>query len=131
QAIPTLLELLVRRLRPGSRRTDGDGDKAIDLLGSERRREPRHTGAPIVPDDVRPLDAERVENAGHLPNDGGQPIIRGGRRIAAAATAAQVGDAHADAALGERGEVVAPQMARVRKAAQPDDLLRGGPAPDL
>ena len=84
-----------------------------------------------MPDDVRPLDAERVENAGHVPNDGGQPIIRDGRRLAAASTAAQVGDDHAEAALDERGDLVAPQIARVRKAVQQDDRFAGALVPDM
>ena len=48
---------------------DGDRAELLDPVGRERRDEPRDRRAPVVADDRRLLDAERVEHADRVHRD--------------------------------------------------------------
>src|SRR5439155_3298136 len=62
QHVPRLLPLLHRLLSVRARVADRHYDEAFHPLRHEAGERPRETGAPVVPDDVRPLDLERVED---------------------------------------------------------------------
>src|SRR5207302_4654291 len=82
---------------------------------------PGHAGAPVVPDDVRPLDSQRVENASYVSDDGGEAVVYDVRWLAASSTSTHVRHDRAKAVLYERGHLVAPEITRIGKAVQQDD----------
>ena len=72
-------------------------------------------------DDVRPLDAQRVEDAGHVPDDRREPVVGNGVGLAAPATAAHIRHDRAKALLDQGRHLLAPEVAGVGEAVQQDD----------
>ncbi len=68
-----------------------------------------------MPDDVRALDAERVENRDHVRHAVGDRVLLDSSRPLRLAEAAQVGRDRTHAGPDERRDLVAPELRRVGK----------------
>src|SRR5436190_5887222 len=92
----------------------------VDPVGVQPGEHPRERRAPVVPDDVRALDSERVEDRDDVGRDRRDPVAVDLLRPVGLAEAAQVGRDHAEAGVGERRRLLPPQVRRVREAVQED-----------
>jgi hypothetical protein len=76
-------------------------------------------------DDVRALNAERIQNAGDVSDDRRQSIVGNRLWLAAAPTPAHVGHDRTEAAFDESRHLVAPEIAGVGKTVQQHDRRSG------
>ena len=93
----------------GRRVTDGEGDEMVDPFGGDRRQHPRHRGAPVVPDHMRPLHTRVLE---HGPDVGDQEEHVVGRHVARlvrGAVAAHVGNDDLEPGVGKGADLLTPQ----------------------
>ena len=97
---------------------DGHGHEVVDTVRSEPGEHPRQRRAPVVADDVRPLDAQLVEHTEHVAGDERQGVRLDLGRAIGVAEPAQVGHDAPIAGGGERGDLMSPQPVRVRPAVQ-------------
>ena len=97
---------------------DGHGDEVVDTVGGKSGDHPRQRGAPVVTDDVGPLDPELVEHAEHVAGEERQRVRLDLGRTVGLAEAAQVGHDAAVPGGGERGDLVAPQPMGVGPAVE-------------
>src|SRR6266545_328935 len=67
QHVPRLLALLDRRSPDRVRLPDRQDNEPVDAVGRKAGGDPREPGAPVVADDVRPLDPELVEDGEDVP----------------------------------------------------------------
>ena len=74
QHVPRLLSLRPAGVAERRGMADGQGDQVVDTVGGERGDHPRQRGAPVVTDDVGPLDPEVVEHAEHVADEERQRV---------------------------------------------------------
>jgi hypothetical protein len=71
-AVQLELLFIIGRLQPVTNEigapsfTNAENDELVNAIRISRRREPRDSGTPVVANDVRRVDTERVKNAGHI-----------------------------------------------------------------
>ncbi len=106
--------------------TDREDDEAFDALRVPCRKEPGHGRAPVVADDVRPLDPERVEQRLHVAEDEREPVVPDVRRPVGGAEAAEIGRDRTEPRPGERRDLTAPEVRGVREPVQEE---HGRPRP--
>ena len=95
-----------------------ENDEPAHPVRDEHRGEPRHGRTPVVPDDVRRLDAQLVEDAGHVRDDVRQRVGRDLVRALGLTEAAQVRHDHPEAVVHQVRDLMAPQVAGVGPAVQ-------------
>jgi len=66
--------LVLPQGRRGQRVRHGDHGKRPDAVRAQHGREPRHRRAPVMADDVRPVQAEPVQYRGHVGDRVPQPV---------------------------------------------------------
>jgi hypothetical protein len=69
-----------------------------------------------VPDYVRTRDPETVRDAGHVTQKDRQSVVLDSLGLVRLAEPPQVRRDHAEARVGERGDLVTPKVRRVREA---------------
>src|SRR6202011_135743 len=92
----------------------GKNDELVNAIRMSRSCEPRHGGSPVVANDVRCLDTERVKNADHI----AYCVLHGIRshsfRAIGAPESTQVRRDCVEAVIDEEWDLVAPKICRVR-----------------
>ncbi len=84
----------------------------------QQRGVPGHRRAPVVPDDERPLLAQRADQPDHVPHQVQDAVVGHVLGVVAAAVPALVRRDHPEAGLGQRPELVPPGVPGLREAVQ-------------
>jgi hypothetical protein len=87
-------------------------DKLVNAMWMGRRREPRRGGSPVVANDVRCVDTERVENADHIAGSVLQGIRAYSFGAIGASESTQVRRDRMEAVIDEEWDLVAPEICR-------------------
>jgi hypothetical protein len=106
--------------------TDREGGEPGDPRGNRTCQCPADCRAPIVPDDVGSVDAESVEDAQDVGDQGRNPVLLHPIGPARGAEAAPVWRDHSVTSPDELGDLVPPQSCEIREAVQQQD---GRPVP--
>jgi hypothetical protein len=123
ELVPEPPPLLQRKRAERTRVPDRQRDEPIDALGCVRGQDPGDGSAPVVPDDVRPLDAELVEHRDDVGDAVADRVRLDIFGLVGLAEPAQVGGEHAEPGGRQRRRLLA-QPARSRKPG-----TRGSPSP--
>jgi hypothetical protein len=75
----------------------GDGDQAVNALGVSYRKFPGEDGAPIVPDQMRPLDAHCIEDREHVLHEDRERIVANSGGLVRFTPASKIGSNRAEA----------------------------------
>ena len=97
--------------------TDSTASRSHAFWRHQRER-PRDARAPVVADDVRALDLQRVQNRDRVGDAAANAIVVDLFRLARLAEAAQVGRDHAQSGAREGRDLVAPEPRGVGEAVQ-------------
>jgi hypothetical protein len=89
-----------------------------DPVGHEHGQHPGKGGTPVVPGDVGVLDAERVEHADDVGDQGAHPVCLDRLGLGGVAEAAQVRRDHPVAGIGQSGDLVPPEPPGIGEAVQ-------------
>ncbi len=109
--------------RPGEHPgvADRQHGQVVDPAGHQERVHPGDGRAPVVADHVRAADAELGGERDDVVDDRLHAVRLDLLRLGGVAEAAQVGRDHPEPALGERRDLVPPQVGGVGVAVQQDD----------
>ena len=100
-----------------------ENDKLVNAMWMGRCREPRHGGSPVVANDVRCVDTERVKNADHIANRVLQGIRAYSFGAIGASEATQVRRDRVEAVIDEEWDLVAPEICRIRPPMEQEHRL--------
>ena len=101
------------------RMPDRQHDELVDALGRHQRHRPRHAGAPVVADDVRALDVQRVQDRDHVRDAAADAVRRStSSGLPDSPKPRRSGAIVPKPAAVERWDLVAPEARGVRKAVQ-------------
>ena len=100
---------------------DGQHDQVVDAAGHEGGERPGQGRAPVVTDDVGPVDPHRGEDRRDVPGQQGQRVGLDLLGLVGVPVAAQVGDDDLEPGPGQRRYLVPPQPPGVGKAVQQHD----------
>ena len=118
QRVPGLLAVGDRALHERRRVSDGQHGQPLHAFWRHQRERPRDARAPVVPDDVRALHLQRVQNRDRVRDAVANAIVVDRFRLVGLAEPAQVGRDHAQSGAGERRDLVAPEPRGVGESVQ-------------
>src|ERR1700691_922564 len=100
---------------------DRENDELLDTIRMSYSREPRHGSSPVVSNNIRCADIERVKDTHHIGDGVLQQICGHSFRAIGATKAAEVGGNCMEAVRDEERHLFVPEVGRIRPPVQQED----------